>query len=100
MDAAVRAALPGDHAYRLIIHDRDRIFAEEVDCSSRKLDLSARPGTAGLPAQHTQTDRHCREPFRRNVRKPDLLETSGLTARVFYEKAVSVKKNLNVFGRR
>jgi hypothetical protein len=26
-----REALPGDHPYRFIIHDRDRIFAAEVD---------------------------------------------------------------------
>jgi hypothetical protein len=26
-----REALPGDHPYRFVIHDRDRIFAEEVD---------------------------------------------------------------------
>jgi transposase InsO family protein len=26
-----REALPGDHAYRFVIHDRDRIFAEQVD---------------------------------------------------------------------
>src|SRR5215469_6713596 len=32
-----REALPGDHAYRFIIHDRDRIFAEEVDKGLRNL---------------------------------------------------------------
>jgi putative transposase len=26
-----REALPGDHPYRFVIHDRDRIFAAEVD---------------------------------------------------------------------
>jgi hypothetical protein len=26
-----RESLPGDHPYRFVIHDRDRIFAEEVD---------------------------------------------------------------------
>ena len=26
-----REALPGDHPYRFLIHDRDRIFAKEVD---------------------------------------------------------------------
>lgn len=29
--AVFREALPGDHAYRLIIHDLDSIFAKEVD---------------------------------------------------------------------
>src|SRR6516164_4881037 len=32
-----RQALPGDHAYRFFIHDRDRIFAEEVDKGLRNL---------------------------------------------------------------
>ena len=32
-----REALPGDHAYRFVIHDRDRIFAEEVDKGLRNL---------------------------------------------------------------
>jgi len=26
-----REALPGDHAYRHVIHDRDRIYSNEVD---------------------------------------------------------------------
>ena len=32
-----REALPGDHAHRFVIHDRDSIFAEEVDQGLRNL---------------------------------------------------------------
>src|SRR5215467_5523305 len=32
-----REALPGDHAYRFVIHDRDSIFAAEVDKGLRNL---------------------------------------------------------------
>jgi len=34
--SSVREALPGDHPYRFLIHDRDSIFSEDVD-KSRKI---------------------------------------------------------------
>ena len=27
----LREALPGDHSYRFVIHDRDRIFSTDLD---------------------------------------------------------------------
>jgi hypothetical protein len=35
-----REALPGDHPYRFVIHDRDRIFAKEVDQGLANLGVS------------------------------------------------------------
>src|SRR5262249_38785844 len=32
-----REALPGDHPYRFVIHDRDRIFSEDIDKSLTNL---------------------------------------------------------------
>jgi hypothetical protein len=35
----LREAIPSDHAYRFLIHDRDRIFAPDLDASIRNLRL-------------------------------------------------------------
>jgi transposase InsO family protein len=35
----LREAIPSDHAYRFLIHDRDRIFAPDLDASIRNLGL-------------------------------------------------------------
>jgi hypothetical protein len=35
----LREAIPADHSYRLLIHDRDSIFSKEVDQSIRNMGL-------------------------------------------------------------
>src|SRR5215831_2075991 len=44
-----RDALPGDHAYRCVIHDRDRIFAEEVDRGLRILGVWGSANASASP---------------------------------------------------
>jgi hypothetical protein len=41
-----REALPGDHPYRFLIHDRDSIFSAEVDRGLANLTFSIRSRSA------------------------------------------------------
>jgi hypothetical protein len=80
-----REALPGDHAYRFVIHDRDRIFAEEVDKGLRNLGVrvllnaSASPkGELGMRATGRQPPSRMSRLLASLQRTPSANNYSGL----------------------
>lgn len=53
--AAVSEAIPSDHSYRFVIHDRDSIFAEEVDGQLQAFGLRV----LRTPARAPQANAYC-----------------------------------------
>jgi putative transposase len=52
-----REAIPADHAYRLLIHDRDSIFSKDVDLSVRHMGLHVRKTPIRTPLANAICER-------------------------------------------
>jgi hypothetical protein len=50
-----REAIPGDHNYRFLIHDRDSIFSDQVDEAVQSLGLK----TLRTPVRAPQANAYC-----------------------------------------
>src|SRR5262244_3046201 len=53
----LREAIPADHAYRFLIHDRDRIFSQQLDQGIRHLGLRVRKTPVRTPQANALCER-------------------------------------------